>query len=364
MLAWLAGATPVSAATADDPCPVCGKKFGSGATVFGFTKRGREEKIFTCGDCAKLETTCYICGVPVKDKMMQLADGRLLCNDDTSQAVLTQDDAEKLFDDVKRDIQSLLSAHGTLPHRNIHLTLEAKARLDKSGANLISAHDDRLLMGLTRTTSVEAGKYDHTISLLYGLTHERMMVVAAHEYAHAWLHENVRRRMNQDAVEGFCDWIAYKMITQKNSPYETKVLLDSDYSQGQLQAFIAAENEHSFYRVIQWTKLGIDPEIDPEHLERIVELRTPSVAPREPFVALPAVPRVGPTNLVLKGLSGSKTRRFALINDGTFALNEQGKVRVGESNVVVRCLEIHDNAVKVRVADESEIRTLVLKAAK
>lgn len=339
---------------------MCGEKFGTGATVFGVAKRGLEEKVYLCGNCAKLETACYICGIPVKNRMTQLADGRLLCFDDTKLAVLTQEDAENLFEDVRRDAQSLLGAHGTLPHRNIRLVLEAKARLDKSGSDLISAHDDRLLMGLTRTTSTEGGGFEHSIFLLHGLTRERMMVVAAHEYAHAWLHENVQRQLSPDAVEGFCDWIAYKIISTRAHPFETKTLLDSDYSKGQLQAFMSADDRYGLYRVLQWTKVGADPEIDPARLERVLQLHQKDGASEVVSLHLPVAPRIGPTNLVLKGLSGSKTRRFALINDATFALHEQGKVLVGTSNVVLRCLEIRENAVTIQVSGENAPRTLVL----
>ena len=336
-------------------------------TVYLFTKLGRDEKVPVCASCAKLDTTCYICTLPVREKCTRLADGRLLCEEDAKTAVLAQDDAEKIFDDVKRDVQSILSRLGSLPHHNIRLTLEAKARLDKNGSNLISAHEDRLLMGLTRTSRGESGEFEHKIFLLYGLTRERLMVVAAHEYAHAWLHENVRRKLNQDAIEGFCDWIAYKLISQKNAPFETKVLFNSDYSRGQSRAFIAAENEHTFYRVMQWVKAGVDPEIDPDHLERILVLREqlpgesfPLAAVSTPFEFAPVPTRIGPTNFVLKGLSGTKGRRFALINDGTFTSNEQSKVRLGDSNVVVRCLQILDDGVIIQVAGETAPRTLKL----
>jgi hypothetical protein len=359
-MAWLAGALSLPAISADDPCPICGKRYGT--TVYGVTRVGREDKVFVCGNCAKLETTCYICNIPVLYKFTKLADGRLLCEDDTKRAVLTHDDAEKLFDDVKRDTQSILARVGSLPHHNIRLTLEAKARLDKSGSNLISAHDDRLLMGLTRSTGTGAGQMQHSIFLLHGLTRERMMVVSAHEYAHAWLFENIHRKLNQDTVEGFCDWIAYKLITQGNYPNETKTLLASDYSKGQLQAFLAAEQQHNFYRVIQWVKSGVDPEIEMEKLERVLVLREEQGAPTEEPLAftLPTPTRAGRTNLVLKGLSGSKTRRFALINEGTFGVNEQGKIRLGDSNVVIRCLEIRNDAAVVQVTGEAAPRTLTL----
>ena len=346
---------------AEDSCAVCG--IHSGKTFYRFTRRGRELKVLVCSSCAKLESSCYICGLPVKDKGLHLSDGRMLCEEDARTAVLTQDLAEELFDNVKREVQSMLSQLGALPHHNISLVLETKARLDKTGGNLISGHDDSLLMGLTRTTGRGDGVFDHTIFLLYGLTRERMMAVAAHEYGHTWLHENVRRKLNQDTVEGFCDWIAYKII-QPRSALEAKVVYDSTYSRGQCRAFIAAEKEHGFYHVMNWVKNGIDPEVDADHLQGILELRdrsgsdAPAASPA--FVSLPVVRRASPTNLVLKGLSGSGPRRFALINDGTFAAQEQGKVRLGDSNVVVRCLEIRSDSVVVQVAGEAGPRTLML----
>ena len=207
---------------------------------------------------------------------------------------------------------------------------------------------------------------EHEIHLLYGLTRERMMVVAAHEYGHTWLHENVRRKLNADTVEGVCDWLAYKLIAGKE-PYETKVLLDSQYSRGQLQALIAAEKEHGFYHVMQWVKDGVDPELEVESLERTLVLRrqrSPEQSPSTPFGFATPAPRAAPTNLVLKGLSGQKGRRFALINDATFQLHEQGKVRLGDSNAVVRCLQILDDAVVIQIAGEGQSRTLRLNSTR
>jgi hypothetical protein len=365
LVAWFSLSVFCPSAAARDHCAVCQKRFGS--QVYSIKKLGTEEKLLICPDCAKLETSCYLCGVPVKDKYTQLADGRLLCETDTKQAVLEQDEAAKIFEDVKRDAQTILARLGKLPHRNIQLILEAKPKLDKTGGNIISRHEDSLLMGLTRTTR-DGEEFRHSIYLLHGLTRDRLAVVAAHEYGHAWLHENVSRKLNQDAVEGFCDWLAYQVIKNKSMPGEMKVLLESTYSQGQLQAFVAAEKEHSFYRVMQWVKSGIEPEVDTRHLERILQLREPANEEPEPAFAFanvsPAPPRPALTNLVLKGLSGSKARRFALINDGTFALNEQGKVRLGTSNVVITCKEIRDDAVVIHVTGESAPRILALEKAK
>lgn len=361
-LAFLSPGQPE--ARADETCHVCGERLG--LNVYLFAPAGRDQKVEVCATCATLTTTCYICGLPVAKDYMRLADGRILCSADTKTAVLEQDLAEKLFDDVKREIHSMLAQLGSLPHHNIKLHLEAKARLDKTGANVISAHDDRLLMGLTRTRSNEDGKLDHDVHLLYGLTRERMMVVSAHEYGHTWLHENIRRKLNDATVEGFCDWIAYRIVSGKHAE-ETKVLLASDYSQGQLQAFVAAEKEHGFYHVMQWVKHGIDPELDIQTLERVLllrEKRPADVASAQPVFLAPPPPRAAPTHLVLKGLSGSKSRRFALINDSTLQVNEQAKVRLGNSNIIVRCVQILDDAVVVKVGHETETRVLRLNPSR
>lgn len=300
-----------------------------------------DERVLVCEPCSRLETACYICKLPVKDRFTKLADGRLLCEDHAKQAVLEQTEASRIFEEVKGEALSLLMRMGSLPHRNIQVILEAKPRLDKSGGDLISAHDDRLLMGLTRSVK-EKNRFQHRIHLLHGLTRERMTLVAAHEYAHAWLHENVQRKLNDDTAEVSCDWLAYKVLARRTLAGETKVLLQNDYSAGQLQAFLTTASAHGFYRVIQWVKHGVDPELDVKRPERLLVLRKKGESAPEPLLTFAAapVPQAGPTNLVLKGLSGSGTRRFALINDGTFALHERGKVKVGFSNVIVQCLQI------------------------
>ena len=360
LLLWILAVAHSPAVSPADPCPICGKRYG--AKAYSHTGRNEAESVIICGECAKLNTFCYICGVPVKDKMLRLADGRLLCEKDTRQAVLDPFEAKNIFEEVKRDAQSILSRSGSLPH-SISLVLEAKERLDKNAPDLISAHDDRLLLGMTRTVQRGASEFEHTIYLLYGLTRDRMKLVAAHEYGHAWLLENVHRKLTFNAIEGFCDWLAYKIAKDKNMLQETKVLLASEYSGNQLKAFIAAEEQKSFYHVIQWLKDGIDPEIDPKNLERILALRSQPSASTEFSLAFSApAPQPAPTNLVLKGLSGAKARRFALINNSTLAVNEQSSVRLGESNVTVRCVAIGDNAVTIQVAGESATRTLTLSA--
>jgi thioredoxin-related protein len=63
--------------------------------------------------------------------------------------------------------------------------------------------------------------------------------------------------------------------------------------------------------------------------------------------------KVGPppkyTSLTLKSISGSGTKRLALINNQTLAVGESGRVRLGDGEVKVRVEEIRDKSVVVTV---------------
>jgi hypothetical protein len=53
--------------------------------------------------------------------------------------------------------------------------------------------------------------------------------------------------------------------------------------------------------------------------------------------------------LVLRSLALGGSRPLALINNATLAAGEEAKVRVGTSNVLVRCLAISNTVVTVQV---------------
>ena len=75
---------------------------------------------------------------------------------------------------------------------------------------------------------------------------------------------------------------------------------------------------------------------------------------RKPAVFTPPPPTVpnhyGP--VALKGISGTKDRRLALINNQTLMVGETADVKVEDHFVVVCCKEIHDNYVLVTVDDK------------
>jgi protein disulfide-isomerase len=76
--------------------------------------------------------------------------------------------------------------------------------------------------------------------------------------------------------------------------------------------------------------------------------------PRKPVTFTPPPPQV-PNHygaVALKGISGTKDRRLALINNQTLMVGETGDVKVEDHFIVVSVKEIHDNYVVVTVDDK------------
>ena len=70
------------------------------------------------------------------------------------------------------------------------------------------------------------------------------------------------------------------------------------------------------------------------------------------------------TDLELKGISGRANARFALINNQTIGVGESANVKLGDSVVKVKCLEIHDDYVVVSVDGANDRRELRMRGAR
>src|SRR5437764_12208661 len=62
-----------------------------------------------CSACSHLETVCFICGLPVKTSSKNFDDGRFICETDAAVAIVSQSDADVLFQEVKRDVMHILA---------------------------------------------------------------------------------------------------------------------------------------------------------------------------------------------------------------------------------------------------------------
>lgn len=65
--------------------------------------------------------------------------------------------------------------------------------------------------------------------------------------------------------------------------------------------------------------------------------------------------------LTLKGISGTKNQRLALINSSTVGVGELAEIRCGPQVVKVRCREIRDRSVIIELEGLGETRELKLR---
>ncbi len=86
----------------------------------------------------------------------------------------------------------------------------------------------------------------------------------------------------------------------------------------------------------------------------VIEQITPTnPAPQQPSFVL--------SQLALKGISGLKGQRLALINSATVGIGELAEIRFGQQTVKIRCLEIRDRSVLIALDSTGETRELKLR---
>lgn len=330
-------------------CLTCGASLGTSYYNFTSPTLGSNQPV--CEPCSKLTNRCAICKLPILDTARKLEDGRFFCDRDFRAGIFDVNEARRVYEEVRREVAGILSGYGPLPEGNITVTLVNGLEIKKLQQTLPSEHGGKGVLGLTRTESTGQKRFQHRIHLLNGLPRNRLAAVCAHEYTHAWIHENVpaTRSLEKDTVEGFCELIAYKVMVQRNDEQQKKIILDNAYTRGQVDAFIEAEQQHRFHRVVSWLQTGADESLQQTNKVQLVTAGEDDSSESSWTPPPPPVPTRVPDRLLLKGISGAAMHRFALINDATLTKNEEGKVRVGSTNVVVRCLDIRASSVVIQI---------------
>jgi len=174
----------------------------------------------------------------------------------------------------------ILAGAGVLPDGNIKLALADRAQMDQARKVDPGHSRSSVVMGLTDTRPVGADAFEHSIFVLDHLPPARFAAVCAHEYGHAWMQENVRRfrKLSPNSVEGFCEWLAYKVMTERGEEVEKNMILANRYTRGQIDAFIKAEENLRSWDIIKWIKEGSDNRIDSNDPSRVLALGRPRPA--------------------------------------------------------------------------------------
>ena len=307
--------------------------------------------------------------MPVKGDFKALVDGRYICARDLKNVIESEAEAKEICNGVKDGLDRLLSRFMIFPDDNVQLSIVDKFRLE----NLFHAQGYESAcvsyFGATTSNPLPNGKYRHTIDILSYIDKPRLMAVCAHEYTHAWVAENVklarRKALDKNTHEGFCELVAYKYMESLHEDAQMESIRHNHYTVGQIEVLLAADDKYGFNTVVDWIKGGEDNTVTMENLDRIryvkdeVPKPRPDAIPAYAYVA-PVAPTRVPDTLMLKGISGSGQRRFALINDATLETMERARVRVGQTNVIVRCVEIRTNSVVIEISGAGEKKELFI----
>jgi hypothetical protein len=346
-------------------CAVCGREI-MGDTVYIFTDRVTNEKKHLCNDCSLLPDVCFVCGLPVKENFYKLHDGRVLCARDAKNVVLDPNEPKKICSDVQDEMDRLFSRFTSFPTNvDVHVVDRVSLlALFKVPGNDYDCPD--VLGYFLAKTNRHVVRFD--ISIMSALSRAEVKSTYAHELSHAWVAQNVpserKKNLGKDSQEGFCELISYLLMDADNEDAEKKSILESSYTRGQIDAFVAAERAHGLNDVLDWMKWGTDSYLDPDDPDRVRVV----AMPKEKTVPAPAalvfpqtIATTVPDVLALKGILGGNGHALALINDQSLAVGESAKVRVGTSNVMVRCVAIQGDSVRIQVGDSGEQQVLSLR---
>ena len=193
-----------------------------------------------------------------------------------------------------------------------------------------------------------------------------LKATCAHELTHTWVGENVpadrKQRVDQDAIEGFCELVAYLLLDSQQEENQMKAIRRNFYTRGQVDLFIEAERRFGFNQVREWMQYGVDAVLHKDDLNNVRDVNIPR------RTALPVsnvrnfTPQTAPApdSLALKAVIWKPERPMAIINGRTFEAGQQFPMQVGKTNLTVRCLAIGEDSVRVRIVGSGEERELRL----
>lgn len=345
-----------------DVCAICGKEIRGASYIVTDTVTG--EKKLVCSDCVKLPR-CAICGLPVKDGGVELPDGRHLCARDAKTAVLDADDAGRICAQVKDDLDRLFSRFTSFP-TNVDVSvidrIDVQSMFDTRG-NSFESPD---LLGCIRPETIN-NTTRYKMSLLTGVTLAGLKATCAHEFSHAWVGENVPKerhaRIARDAEEGFCELVSYLLMDSQGEEGQKKFILQNRYTRGQVELFIEAEKRYGFDEILDWMKYGETAQLEDGHLNEVRDVKMPSakIVAVNPVIynRLNVTNSPAPAIIKLQGISWGNPPS-AIINGRSFFANDLLKIKVGATEVTIRCLAIQKNSVRIQNVDSGKEQELLL----
>jgi hypothetical protein len=175
--------------------------------------------------------------------------------------------------------------------------------------------------------------------------------------------------LGRDAEEGFCELVGYLLMDSQNEAMERKRVLQNHYTRGQLDLFIESEKRYGFDQVLDWMKYGVGAQLEAGHVDELRDVKMPSAKPvannpaNAPAISInnntTNLPAPTPATIKLQGVLWGN-QPVAIINGLSFFAKDQKQVKIGGTNVTLRCLEIGKKTVRIRNVDSGTEQELPL----
>ncbi|MDA3837492.1 MAG: protein DA1 [Candidatus Delongbacteria bacterium] len=202
-------------------CELCGKRVQNGYHI------GNKDGAFFCKDCME-KPKCFLCGHP--DNCKELSDGRFICSNCDKIAINTPAESRVIFDEVRikmKEKLDMITDHD-IKFKLVNLQeLNTESELkysDESMEQGLFVHEERTKTYI-KTKSIfgfEFGREtktevinNYSILMLFSLTKDKFIEVAAHELAHDWMQSNYPNITDLKISEGWAEFVA----TQANNQY-------------------------------------------------------------------------------------------------------------------------------------------------
>lgn len=203
-------------------CHACGTPVRDGIEM-----QDGSGRIF-CGACAQTLPACLACRAPVDSRGSRLPDGRFRCWLCDATAIDDQAEAQALYGQVLTTAARQLGLELGIPTPLVPVDSE-QLRVVLQAINGAHPTEQRPPRGVYARKGRRRGIY-----VELGLPRVQTIAVMAHELGHAWQTERKPLLDDPMLIEGFAEWVAYKVLEAVGEPDEmSRMTVRSDvYGQG------------------------------------------------------------------------------------------------------------------------------------
>jgi len=208
-----------------------------------------------CETCTQTRPRCDICRIPLdaQGRSFSVRDGLIYrCASCFSSAVTTIEQAERVYHETHALLARELALEvAVLPklhlvERATLIELHRETGVSNSSNAPLGPEHQHLLGYFQRVDN------DWNIYIELLLPQTLFQAVAAHELAHAWQSTHAPQNQSFKVVEGFAEWVAYRVLLALGQQREAaRLTRRSDLYGDGLQYFIALERQHGRNAVMQ-----------------------------------------------------------------------------------------------------------------